>query len=159
MIFSDRKSQNQFFFQLFYNKVPYFISNLNDDCSQLSFEVYNICVAQKLRILEFLINFFFAWTLATSATFRGRNFNLSDLNRVSNFSKRPQLLYETLFVALKRHWEELYYVFSIRAESAPLRRSRRPKSSHLLGLIPQGLVSPSWWPYQEPVQSQKTHTP
>jgi hypothetical protein len=33
-----------------------------------------------------LIELFFAWTLATSATSRGRNFNLSNLNRVSNFS-------------------------------------------------------------------------
>ena len=86
MIFWDRKSQNRFFFNFFTIKSPNFISNLNDDCSQLSFDVYNICVAQKLRILEFLIEFFLAWTLATSATFRGRNFNLSDLNRVSNFS-------------------------------------------------------------------------
>ena len=86
MIFWDRKSQNQFFFNFFITKSPKFISNINNNFSQLSFEVYNICVAQKLRILEFLIEFFFAWTLATSATFRGRNFNLSDLNRVSNFS-------------------------------------------------------------------------
>ena len=57
-IFWDWKSQNQFFFNFFITKSPNFISNLNDDCSQLSFEVYNICVAQKLRILEFLIKFF-----------------------------------------------------------------------------------------------------
>ena len=113
------KITKSIFFNFFTTKSPNFISNLNDDCSQLSFEVYNICVAQKLRILEFLIEFFFAWTLATSATFRGRNFNLRDLNRVSNFSYRPQLPHEPLFVALKRYWEELYYVFSIRAESAP----------------------------------------
>ena len=36
-----------------------FISNLNDDCSQLSFELYNVCVAQKLQISEFLIELFF----------------------------------------------------------------------------------------------------
>ena len=41
---------------------------MNDDCSYISFEVYNICVAQKLQISEFLIEHFFAWTLATSAT-------------------------------------------------------------------------------------------
>ena len=34
------------------------MSNLNDDCSQLSFEVYNVSVAQKLPISEFLIEFF-----------------------------------------------------------------------------------------------------
>ena len=55
MIFWDRKSQNQFFSIFFTTKSPNFISNLNDDCSQLSFEVYNICVAKKLWILEFLI--------------------------------------------------------------------------------------------------------
>ena len=135
MIFWDRKSQNRFFFNFFISKSPNFISNLNEDCSQLSFEVYNVCVAQNLRISEFLIEFFFAWTLATSATSRGRNFNLSNLNRVSNFSSRPKLSYETLFVAQKWNWEELDYVFSIRAESAPPRVSRRPKSPGLLGLI------------------------
>ena len=46
-----------FFFNFFITKSPDFISNLNDNCSQLSFEVYNVCVAQKLRISEFLINF------------------------------------------------------------------------------------------------------
>ena len=34
------------------------ISNVKNDCSQLPFEVYNVCVAQKLRISEFLIEFF-----------------------------------------------------------------------------------------------------
>ena len=43
-------------------------------------------------------HFFFAWTLATLATSRGLNFNLS---RVSNFSWRCKLLYEILFVRLK----------------------------------------------------------
>ena len=56
-----------FFFNFFTTKSPNFISNLNDDCSQLSFEVYNVCVAQKLQISEFLIDFF-AWTLATPGT-------------------------------------------------------------------------------------------
>ena len=70
---------------IFITKYSNFISNLNDDCSQLSFEVYNVCVAQKLQISEFLIELFFAWTLATSVTSQGRNYNLSNLNRVSNF--------------------------------------------------------------------------
>ena len=58
MIFWDRKSQNQFFFNFFITKSPNFISNINNNFSQLSFEVYNICVAQKLRISEFLNDFF-----------------------------------------------------------------------------------------------------
>ena len=89
------------------------------------------------KIADFRIfdQFFIAWNLATSATSRGRNFNLSNLNRVSNFSSRPKLSYETLFVAQKWNWEELDYVFSIRAEYAPPPRvSRRPKSPGLLGL-------------------------
>ena len=69
-------------------KVCNFVTNINDDCSQLSFEVYNVFVAQKLKILENLNNFFHAWTLATSATSRGPSFDLSDLNRISNFSWR-----------------------------------------------------------------------
>ena len=101
MIFWDRKSQNRFFFKFFITKSPDFISNLNDNCSQLSFEVYNVFVAQKLPISEFLIEFFFAWTLATSAASRGRNFNLSNLNRVSNFSEICQLSYEILFAGLE----------------------------------------------------------
>ena len=58
MIFWDRKSQNRFFFNFFITKSPKFISNINNNFSQLSFEVYNICVAQKLRISEFLNDFF-----------------------------------------------------------------------------------------------------
>ena len=84
--FLDRKSQNRFFFNFFITKSSNFISNLNEDCSQLSFEVYNVCVAQKLQISEFLIELFFACTLATSATSQDRNSNLSNHNRVSNFS-------------------------------------------------------------------------
>ena len=122
------------YFFHFQKKVKYSTSILKTDCSLLSFEVHNVCVAQNLRISEFLIEFFFAWTLATSATSRGRNFNLSNLNRVSNFSSRPKLSYETLFVAQKWNWEELDNVFSIRAESAPARVSRRPKSPGVLGL-------------------------
>ena len=83
--FTDRKSQNHFFFfQFFITKSPNFISNLIDDFFQLSFEVYNICVAQKLQISEFLIDFFFAWNLAYSAASLGHNFNLSKLNKVLN---------------------------------------------------------------------------
>ena len=117
--FLDWKSQNQFFFNLFITKSSNSISNLNEDCSQLSFEVYNDCVAKKLQISEFLINFFFAWTLATSATFRGHNFNLSNLNRVPNFSWITQLSYEILFVALEWNWEELHYVLPKWVDSTP----------------------------------------
>ena len=84
--FLGSKITKSIFFNFLITKSSNFISNLNENCSQLSFEVYNVCVAQNLRISEFLIEFFFAWTLATSATSRGRNFNLSNLNRVSNFS-------------------------------------------------------------------------
>ena len=58
MIFWDRKSKKSHFFNFFIKKSCNFISSLNDDYSQLSFEVYNVCVAQKLQISEFLIEFF-----------------------------------------------------------------------------------------------------
>ena len=90
MIFWDRKSQNQFFFNFFITKSPKFISNINDNFSQLSFEVYNICVAQKLRISEFLINFLSPGTwplrrppeaaISTSATSIGYQILAKDLS-------------------------------------------------------------------------------
>ena len=46
------------FFQLFKKKSSNFISNLNDDCSQFSFEVYFICVTQNCRFQNFWSNFF-----------------------------------------------------------------------------------------------------
>ena len=56
------------------------------------------------------IELLFLWILATLATFPGHNFNLINLNRVSNFSWRCQLSYEILFVALEWHWEGLDYI-------------------------------------------------
>ena len=85
-IFWDRKTWNWLFFIFFKTKVCNFVSNINDNCSQLSFEVYNVFVAQKLKILENSKHFFHVWTLATSATSRGPNFDLNNLKRVSNFS-------------------------------------------------------------------------
>ena len=50
---------------------------MNDDCSQLSFEVYNVYVAQKLRISEsyipYLLRFIFRMMLASVATFKNRH--------------------------------------------------------------------------------------
>ena len=96
-----------FFFNFLITKSSNFISNLNDDFSQLSFEVHNVCVAQKLKILENSKQFFLAWTLATSPTSRGQNFDLSNLNRVSNFSWRYQLSDEILFVDKNENLEAL----------------------------------------------------
>ena len=85
--FWDRKSRNRFFFN-FYSQN--FVSNLNDDCYQLSFEVYNVFVAQKLPISEFLIEFFSPghWPLwqppeaaiSTSATSTGYQILAKDLS-------------------------------------------------------------------------------
>ena len=83
--FLGSKIAKSIFFNFFFTKSPNFISNLNDDCSQLSFEVHYVFVASKLKILAFQDRFFYALTSATLATFRGRNFNLSNLYRVSNF--------------------------------------------------------------------------
>ena len=66
----------------------------------LSFEVYYVSVAQNLQILEKVNHFFLAWTLATAATSRGPNFDLSNLNRVSNFN-------EILFVDKDENLEAL----------------------------------------------------
>ena len=70
---AEKKYFRDFRFQIF-------IIFLKNDCSQLSFEKYYILVAQKLKILENVKHFFLAWTLATSVTSRGQNFDLSNLN-------------------------------------------------------------------------------
>ena len=51
--FLGSKITKLIFFNFLITKSSNFISNLNEDCSQLSFEVYNVCVAQKLQISEF----------------------------------------------------------------------------------------------------------
>ena len=53
MIFWDQKSQNRLFFNFSTTKVSYFVSNLNDNFSKASFEVYYVSVGQKLAILGF----------------------------------------------------------------------------------------------------------
>ena len=80
--FLGSKIMKSIFFQFFHNNFYFFISNLNYNCSQLSFEVYFIFVASKLKILAFQVRFFYALTSATLATSRGPNFSLSNLNRV-----------------------------------------------------------------------------
>ena len=69
---------------------PKFISNINYNFFQLSFEVYNICVAQKLGISEFLNDFVSPGTwplrwppeaaIATSATSIGYHILAKDLS-------------------------------------------------------------------------------
>ena len=96
LFFTNDGKLRKYFFSIL-NIKPKIIF-LKNDCSQLSFEVYYVFVAQKLKILENVKHFFLAWTLVTSATSRGPNFDLSNLNRVSNFSWRCQFSYEILFV-------------------------------------------------------------
>ena len=57
-----------FFFNFFITKVSYFVSNMNDDFHEASFEVYYVSVSQKLVILEFSPQFFFILTSVTSDT-------------------------------------------------------------------------------------------
>jgi hypothetical protein len=88
--FLGSKIAKSIFFNFFIAKSTNFISNLNDDCSQLSFEVHYVFVAQKLRISEFLIGFLFAWTpplqrppeaaISTSATSIGYQILAKDLS-------------------------------------------------------------------------------
>ena len=68
MIFWDQKSQNQLFFNFFISKSSNFISNMNDDFYEASFEVYYISVRQKLVILGFSHKIFFILTSVTSET-------------------------------------------------------------------------------------------
>ena len=56
-----------FFFNFVITKV-YFVSNLNDDFHEASFEVYYISVSQKLGILGFSPQIFFILTSVTSDT-------------------------------------------------------------------------------------------
>ncbi len=74
---------------------------MNEDFYKDSFEVYNTSVRQKLVILGFSPKIFIILTSVTSETSWGQTMTLSDLNEVSNFSWRCQLLYEALFVELE----------------------------------------------------------
>ena len=48
--FWNKNREIHFFFNFFITKVSYFVSNLNDDFHEASFEVYYISVSQKLAI-------------------------------------------------------------------------------------------------------------
>ena len=50
-IFLERKSQNRLFFNFFITKVSYFISNLNDDFHEASFEVYSVSQKSVIFII------------------------------------------------------------------------------------------------------------
>ena len=56
--FEIENREIDFFSFFFSTKVSDFVSNLNCNCSQLSFKVYIVYVAQKLPISRFLIDFF-----------------------------------------------------------------------------------------------------
>ena len=127
MIFCDRKSK----------KSSLFISNLNDTCSQLSFEMYTICMAQKLQIWDFRIfyRFFFPgpWPLrrppktaiSTSATSIGYQI----LAEYVRFHIRSCLL------VWNENGEGLDYVSQNGWIIPPPRVFNWPKSPGLLGLI------------------------
>ena len=70
----------------FITKSSNFISNINDDFDEASFEVPYISVTQKLAILGFLPKISFILTSVTSDTFCGQTMHFSDLTEVSNFS-------------------------------------------------------------------------
>ena len=52
----SKKCEIDFFFDFFITKVFYFVSNMNYDFHEASFEVYYIFVSQKLAILGFSSN-------------------------------------------------------------------------------------------------------
>ena len=66
--FGAKIAKSIFFFTFFITKVSYFVSNLNDDSHEASFEVYYISVSQKLTILGFSPQIFFILTSVTSDT-------------------------------------------------------------------------------------------
>ena len=66
--FFDRKSQNRFYFNFFVTKVSCFVSNLNYNFPEASFEVYYVSVGQKLAILGFSPKIFFILTSVASET-------------------------------------------------------------------------------------------
>ena len=66
--FFGAKIAKSIFFNFFITKVSYFVSNMNDDFHEASFEVYYVSVSQKLVILEFSPQFFFILTSVTSDT-------------------------------------------------------------------------------------------
>ena len=66
--FFGAKIAKSIFFRFFHKKVSYFVSNMNDDFHEASFEVYYVSVSQKLVILEFSPQFFFILTSVTSDT-------------------------------------------------------------------------------------------
>ena len=135
-IFLERKSRNRLFFNFFITKVSYFVSNLNDDFHEASFEVYYISVSQKLTILGFSPQIFFILTSVTSDTSWGQTMSLSDLNEVSNFS-----LAEVASFHMKQCLFDQYQNWSVQRLLSlsgsfwpPPRILNRPKSPHWLGL-------------------------
>ena len=133
-IFLERKSRNRLFFNFSITKVSYFVSNLNEDFHEASFEVYYVSVSQKLGILGFSPQIFFILTSVTSDTSWGQSMSLSDFNEVSNFSWRCQLSYEVLFVEFGWKLKHPETSISHWALLDPSRILNWPKSPHRLGL-------------------------
>ena len=139
--FFEQKLRKWLFFNFFITKVSYFVSNLYEDFSEASFEVYYISVSQKLAILGFSHQIFFILTSVTSETSWGQSMSLSDLNEVSNFSWRCQLSYETLLVWSVPKLECPDTVICHRDTLTPPRILNWPKSPHHLGLKSQNRFS------------------
>ena len=66
--FFGAKITKSIFFNFFITKVSYFVSNLNDDFPEASFDVYYVSLSQKLAILGFSPQIFFVLTSVTSET-------------------------------------------------------------------------------------------
>ena len=104
MIFWDRKSKKNISFNFFIKKIlQFYFKSKWRLFSAFFWGVKRFC-SSKIADFRIFDRFFYVWTLATSATSRGRNFSLSNLNRVPNFSKICQLSYEILLVGLEWKW-------------------------------------------------------
>ena len=140
MIFWDRKSQNWFFFNFFITKTYYFISNIDDDFYEHSFEVYNISLGQKLTILEFSPKIFSFWPRSLLKPPEAKLW-------ASVTSLRSQILAEDVSFHMRYcmlDWDENWSIQRPLSLSGsfwpPPRLLNWPKSPHWLGLISKIMV-------------------
>ncbi len=129
-IFLERKLQNWFFLNFFITKVCYFVSNMNVDFPEASFEVYYVSVSQKFAILEFSPQIFSFWPWSLEKPPEAK---LS----ASLTSMRSQILAEVISFHMRHYLLDQYQNWSL----------QRPLS----------LIGSFWTPPLAPLIDQKAH--